>query len=156
MIYWNGGVYPYYYAGPLFTGFVDPWLFGPDVYVYVNSYGGGYTAYGGDVPAPYRDYGMQPSNDEQVAQGQSPAPRAEYAPQSAAYAGAAAREDAVTVIFKDGRQPEQIHNYLLTSTTLTVLDARYRQIPLDDVNVAATEAANRAAGVDFRVPATMK
>jgi hypothetical protein len=63
-----------------------------------------------------------------------------------------APEQAVTVIFKDGRPSEQIHNYLLTSTTLTVLDPKYRVIPLDQINLAATEATNQADGIDFRVP----
>lgn len=160
--YWGGYgySYPYYYAGPIFTGYVDPWLFSPDDYGYGNgdaSYGG--YGYGGNVPAPYREYGTQPAAPDeypdQSTPAQSAAARPAYTPQSAppAYSSTAAPEDPVTVIFKDGRAPEQIHNYLLTSTTLTVLDAHYRQIPLDDVNIAATVAANRAAGVDFRVPA---
>jgi hypothetical protein len=172
--------YPYYYPGAIFTGYVDPWLFGPDDYGYDNSNGyaandgyGGYSGYGNDVPAPYRNYGQQPddsgnpyppeyrqqpypSDDEN----QQPPPQRPSSGRPA-YNGQGvtqgmsepAREDAVTVIFKDGRPAEQIHNYLLTSTTLTVLDAHRQQIPLDDVNLEATVAANRAAGVDFRVPA---
>jgi hypothetical protein len=34
-----------------------------------------------------------------------------------------------------------------------VYEPHYRQIPLEQVDVAATVAANREAGVDFRVPA---
>jgi hypothetical protein len=56
------------------------------------------------------------------------------------------------VIFRNGRAPEQIHNYLLTRTTLTVLDQPYRQIPLDQIDIAATVETNRKAGVDFSVP----
>jgi hypothetical protein len=165
--YWSGYGYgygyPYYYPGPIYAGDLDPWLFGPDDYDsdnsgYDNSGGyaanGGYAGYGGDVPAPYRDYGQQPyapeGYDDSQAEPQRSSGRPDYGGQGEM--SEPAREDAVTVIFKDGRPSEQIHNYLLTSTTLTVLDARHRQIPLDDVNVEATVAANRAAGVDFRVP----
>jgi hypothetical protein len=63
-----------------------------------------------------------------------------------------APQQAVTLIFNDGRPSEQIHNYLLTATTLTVLDQKYREIPLGQINLAATEETNRAAGIDFHVP----
>jgi hypothetical protein len=178
--YYGGGFagYPYYYPGPIFTGYVDPWLFGPDDYNNSGGYGD-YGNYGGDVPAPYRDYGMQPypaqdygtdayppqayppqaypPQEGYARPGPYPSPGSAYAQPRPPYQAPAASssprpENAVKVIFKDGRPPEEIHNYLLTSTTLTVLDSNYRQIPLDEVNLAATEAANRAAGIDFHVP----
>lgn len=164
-VYWGGSVYPYYpwfYTGPIFTGYVDPWLFGPHDY-----YGYGY---GDDVPAPYRDYGMQDSQPypAEYYQGnpalpaQDSASRQPYAGQPSeaetpavvsAASPSALPERPVTLIFNDGRPPVQIHNYLITASTLTVLDAQYREIPLDKINVAATQQANRSAGVDFRVPA---
>ncbi len=61
-------------------------------------------------------------------------------------------EDATTIVFKDGRPSEQIHNYALTRTTLFVLDQQRRDIPLDEVDMAATEKANRAAGIRFQIP----
>jgi hypothetical protein len=73
-----------------------------------------------------------------------------YAP-SAAGSGAAAGEQAVTLIFKDGRT-EQVHNYVLTQTAIFVGDARGATIPLDQVDLPATEKANQDAGVDFRLP----
>ena len=164
-VYYGGYVYPYYpwfYTGPIFTGYVDPWLFGPEDY-YGSGYSDGY-GYGGDVPAPYRDYGMQdsqpypseyyqsnPATPQQDQQPQQDDPHQAQAP-PAASPGSAGNSRPVTLIFNDGRPPVQIHNYLLTGSTLTVLDAQYREIPLDKINVAATEQANRAAGVDFRVP----
>jgi hypothetical protein len=60
--------------------------------------------------------------------------------------------DAVTLVFKDGRPPETIHNYALTRTTLYVTDGRHRQIPVADLDLAATEKANREAGVMFQLP----
>ena len=65
---------------------------------------------------------------------------------------AALDSPSVTVIFKDGRPEEHIHDYLLTADTLTVFEPHYRQIPLDQVNLAATQATNLEAGVEFRVP----
>lgn len=60
--------------------------------------------------------------------------------------------DAVTLVFKDGRPPETIHNYALTRSTLYVTDGRRREIPVADLDLAATEKANREAGVSFELP----
>lgn len=164
--YWYGYGYPYYY-GPVFTGYVDPWLFAPDDYGYDNSgyaandgYGG--YGYGDDVPAPYRNYGQQPNqpedNDEQSTAPQAPSGRPAYNGDEggSGTTAAAARENTITIIFKDGRPPEHVQNYLLTSSTLTVLDTHYHQIPLADVDIAATQEASRAAGVDFHVPPALQ
>jgi hypothetical protein len=63
--------------------------------------------------------------------------------------------DAVTLVYKDGRS-EQIHNYLLSRTMLSVWDRdrdrRYRNIPLEQLNLEATEKTNREAGIDFALP----
>jgi hypothetical protein len=61
-------------------------------------------------------------------------------------------EQAVTLVFKDGRPAEQIHNYILTRTTLFVLNQKQRDIPVDQLDLAATEKLNRTAGIDFRLP----
>jgi len=61
-------------------------------------------------------------------------------------------EDAVTLIFKDGRSPEQIHNYALTRTMLYVRDQHKRDIPVADLDLAATAKANQNAGVEFQLP----
>jgi hypothetical protein len=61
----------------------------------------------------------------------------------------------LTLIFKDGRDPVKIANYMMTATVLTDLDPQhYEKIPLDQIDVAATQRANTAAGVDFQVPAS--
>jgi hypothetical protein len=65
-------------------------------------------------------------------------------------------EDAVTLVFKDGRPPDQIHNYVLTRTTLYVRDQHHRDIPLDQLDLAATQKVNREAGVDFQLPEAPK
>jgi hypothetical protein len=67
-------------------------------------------------------------------------------------AAAPADEEAVTLIFKDGRPPEQIHNYILTPTTLYVGDQYRRAIPTDQLDLVATAGVNQLLGVDFQVP----
>ena len=66
------------------------------------------------------------------------------------------RAEAVTLVFKDGRPSEQIHNYILTQTTLYVRDQHPRDIPTDQLDLIATAKVNQAAGVDFQVPSTLQ
>jgi len=58
----------------------------------------------------------------------------------------------VTIIFKDGRPPEQIHNYILTRDILYVGDRHHSDIPVDQLDLTATARVNRDAGVDFHFP----
>lgn len=60
--------------------------------------------------------------------------------------------ETLTLIFKDGSAPEQIHNYILTRTKLLVLDQQRRDIPIDRIDLQATAKINRDAGVEFRLP----
>jgi hypothetical protein len=63
----------------------------------------------------------------------------------------------LTVFFKSGRDPMKIQNYLITTKVLTDLDSEhYEQIPLDEINLAATQNFNRVAGVDFQVPLSVR
>lgn len=88
-------------------------------------------------PAPY-----QP----QQAQDVPPPPPAPFDPTPQA---------AITLVYKDGHS-QQIHNYAMTKTTLYVLDdaasGRRPQIALDQIDLPATEKANRESGVDFVAP----
>ncbi len=81
-------------------------------------------------------------------------PRIPYQPSAAPaqLAPTPESEQAVTLIFKDGRQPEQIHNYVLTRSTVFVQDNQRREIPTDQLDLAATAKANQDAGVDFSLP----
>jgi len=80
-------------------------------------------------------------------------PQARYAAPPARPAPAPLREeDAVTIVFKDGRPSEQIRNYASTRTALYVTTDRVRTIPMDDIDLAATEKANQKAGVEFELP----
>lgn len=58
----------------------------------------------------------------------------------------------VTVVFNNGQPPALVYNYMLTPTTLYVLDGYRYAVPLAAVDVAATDRVNRMAGVDFHLP----
>lgn len=97
-----------------------------------------YPAPGYSAPG-YAPYAPQPA---------PAAPQMQYVPGSS---------DTVTLIFKDGRPPEQIQNYLATRSTLTILDnGRRREIALTDLDIPATIKANRETGVDFELPAASR
>lgn len=62
-------------------------------------------------------------------------------------------EEPLTLIFKGGRAPAKMQNYMVDAKGVTDLDQRqYEKIPLDQIDIAATEQVNRSHGVDFRVP----
>ncbi len=94
--------------------------------------------------------GAEPPDQDQ----EQPGPLAPYQPtyETARPAPTQSSEEAVTLIFKDGRPPEQIHNYLLTRTTLFVGDQGRHAIPTDQLDLVATAKANHDAGVDFQLP----
>jgi hypothetical protein len=100
-------------------------------------------------PAPQGAYAypaVPPGYGAYVPQPAPAAPQMQYVPGSAS---------TVILIYKDGRPPEQIQNYLATRSTLTVLDGgRRREIPIADLNLPATISANRQTGVDFQLPTT--
>ncbi len=59
---------------------------------------------------------------------------------------------AITVVFKDGRPPVRVYNYVLTPSTLYVLDGYRFAVPLQSIDIGATDQVNRQAGVDFHLP----
>jgi hypothetical protein len=120
-----------------------PWLGGYDPYLF----GSGDESDAGNAQAV-----AQPDYGQQTADQSEPAPRIPYQPSAEPLRAAPASEEAVTLVFKDGRPPEQIHNYLLTRTTLYVQDQHRRSIPVDQIDIAATEKTNKDSGVDFQVP----
>ena len=103
----------------------------------------------------YAGYDTGPEPMQEPSYPQAPAANARMP--RPAYTGsipAPEPEQAITVIFKNGsRAPESIQNYLMNSKTLTDLDRQhYEQIPLDQIDIAATEKTNRAHGLEFQVP----
>jgi hypothetical protein len=129
-------------------------------YGYASPYGSGYfghSGYGegaGYGAASQANYPVSDPGGYQAA----PVDQSAVAPENEAYRSAyrvsvpPPPEEQVTLVFNDGRPPEEIHNYILTRSMLTVLDGRRRDIPVDQLDLAATEKANRAAGVDFQLP----
>jgi hypothetical protein len=106
---------------------------------------GGYAA--GSPPPGYAVGYAAPS-----AQGYRPAYQSGSAAATVVPVAPAADEDTVTLVFKDGRPPEHIHNYAMTRTTLYVQDEHHQEIPMNELDLPATEKANREVGVSFEVP----
>ena len=90
-------------------------------------------------PAPGEPYAQQPSALHRAPYGEAQSLQPVF-------------EDPVTLVFKDGRPPEQIRNYLMTTNTLTVLDQHRRDIPVDQIDLKATAEVNLQAGVEFSLP----
>ena len=128
--------------------------------------GQGYAAQadgGEEPPVPYLSGGSEGGNEygmsdtqaaAPISRGSSVAQRSSVAKPAAVAQASLYDDQAVTLIFKDGRAPETIHNYALTRKTLYVTDARPREIPVAALDLAATEKVNRAAGVRFQLPVT--
>jgi hypothetical protein len=139
--------------------------------LYANSwellpYDSGYSDFAGDssddyavqrggepnnVPAPPPDTGYRPEYSGDAGQ-PWPAQTTDVAPPPAPIAP----EPGLTLIFKDGHT-QTIHNYVLTSSDLVILDeassGRQQRIPLDTLDLSATEKAAQQAGLDFTPPA---
>jgi hypothetical protein len=134
------------YLGYPYDGYYDDGFYGDDDDSGYDA-GNGPVDYSGATPENYVE---QPSAQYQ------PAPEEPAQPSTAAFAQTVSPtlydSAAVTLVFKDGRPPEKIHNYALTRTTLYVTDTHHREIPVADLDLAATEKANRVAGVSFQLP----
>jgi hypothetical protein len=159
---WNNGRYrgPYVYS---YGAYPFPNVVG---YPFGYGYGDGSflddADYGYDQESAYptpsqqepyaapENYGPPPFSGPNEEPGDSSRP----AYQDSGLSEPAPMQPATALIFQDGRPTEQVHNYVLTKTTLYDLDAgNHRDIPLADLNLPATIAANRSAGVDFSLPA---
>jgi hypothetical protein len=135
-----GTVIPYAYPG-----WVGPYQLG---------YGDTTSTDDSAAPPNQNAEGPAGESDAPPVEAWQPPPRVPYQPPAdlPSAAPAQASEEAVTIIFKDGRQPEQIHNYILTRETLFVGDSSHREIPTDQLDLTATAKVNQDAGIDFRLP----
>lgn len=107
---------------------------------------------GGSFGGAYGQSGEQPPPWPEPPPSQT-APESHFSVSGQSAAIAPPLEGPLKVIFKGARAPETMQNFMLTSKALTDLDAdHYEQIPLDQIDMAATVSANRASGLDFRVP----
>ena len=105
----------------------------------------------------YGGYDAQPEaqQDPGYATGQpAQVPMARPSYQGSQPSSVSVPEEPLTVMFRNGRAPATMQNYMLNGSTLTDLDRQhYEQIPLNQIDVAATQQANRARGLDFKIPA---
>jgi len=99
------------------------------------------------------------SGDQGQRSGQGPEYRSKDVPPPPPSASEPLPLAALTLIFKDGHS-QQIHNYAMTRTKIYVLDdaaaGRTLEIPLNTIDLQATEETNRQAGVDFSIPVSVK
>ena len=148
---WAG--YPYWpWWGWNYPFLFNDWDYNDD---YDSQPAGNYAAsqYPEYMPGPYDE--APPDQPEPQEPSYTPWPYSSPAPSASQPAPAALPSEApVTLVFKDGRPNEQIHNYMLTSKTLSVLDQHRRDIPVDQLDLVATARVNREAGVDFSLPAS--
>jgi hypothetical protein len=163
------------YTGGSYTG--GSWRYR---HPYISPYRQGYAYGAGGWVTPYYlgdpDYGYDSGDNGDVQTSQNASPEGygqspydqepppypsylSYPQAPAAAPGAvspAVSEDAVTLIFKDGRPPEQIRNFILTPGTLYVGGDHRREISVDQIDLAATAKVNRDAGVEFQLPAASR
>jgi len=144
--------YPYLFApgggwiGPGYLGYPDALdddsdqsqAANPDSGGYDNGYDG--NGYGSD------NGGMEPPRWPALG------PYAPSTNQAQPSTASSQGQQAVTLVFNDGRAPLKIYNYLLTPTTLFVQDGNNREIPLSQLDMTATAKANEDAGVEFKLP----
>ena len=152
--------------------YVDPFAFG-NAWDWNNDSD---TAQQAQPAAPGPDYGSQsPYGGGPYDQGYGAPPRPPYSPeanypypppqqqngpaaQSPAVQSVAAPDDGldhppVTLVFNDGRPPMQVHSYVLTDSSVFVAEhGHQRVIPIAELDLPATIAQNREAGVDFTLP----
>ncbi len=142
---------PYGVLGYGIAGYAAPGWIGPGYLGYSDDNGSADTQ--PQPPPPSDAYDQQPDQQEPPPW---PLGGASVAAANSAEASRQAEppapEDAVTLIFKDGRPPEQIHNYIVTRGTLYIGDQHRREVPVDDIDLTATAKVNRDAGVDFHIP----
>jgi hypothetical protein len=139
---------PYLYANR-YLGY--PWLF---PFGYGLPFGDNYSADDSVAQAP-PDFSNEPpaAAPPETAAYDAPSFRPLYRPQPAEAPVPA--QPVTTLVFNDGRTPLEVHNYALTGRTLYALDGETRQeIPLSDLDLAATIDANRKTGVDFALPSS--
>jgi hypothetical protein len=136
----------YVNAYPLWLGYGYPYDLDPGFFDWGDT-----DASGSDQGEAYDQGGPPPPYPAAYPDEDYGAPSEQSAP--AAPITASAPEQGLTVIFKDGRAPVKVQNYMMTASVLTDLDPQhYEKIPLDRVDVDATQRVNSAAGVEFQIP----
>jgi hypothetical protein len=140
--YWPGYGYPY---------LLDPNFYNLGLYDWGDSDNS--AADGGTTDQAYDPNGPAPLYPAPYPDQRPSYSNAAPSEQLAASAAPSEPEQLLTVIFKNGRAPIEVKNYMMTAKVLTDLDSEhYEQIPLDQIDLAATKRFNTFAGVDFQIP----
>jgi hypothetical protein len=109
--------------------------------------------YPGANQGSYSDQGYAPPRRAPYNPGAYPSTQNNASAQSAPAQSNGLDHPAVTLVFNDGRPPMQVHSYVLTSSSVLIAESgRQRVIPVTDLDLPATVAQNREAGVDFKLP----
>lgn len=154
--------YRYQHRRPYVSPYGSRFIYGISGYgvpgPYIQDYPDGYD-YDAAPAAPdsnYQGFETLPPYPEQPAEAPGVYPAASARPQTASELtnSGLTNEDGVTLVFKDGRPPVQIHDYVLTRNTVYVWDRHQRVIPIDQLDMVATAKANSDAGIDFALPET--
>lgn len=154
----------YTYIYPAWPGYTYPYLIDPGFYDWGDSDDSAYEqgSASPNYPAPYPEQGYGapegfPPQSESEELPPPSGPRQQFTTAGSTTPYPSPFEQSLTVIFKGGRAPATMQNYMMTTTVLTDLDSHhYEQIPLDQIDVAATQRANRANGVDFQIPSASR
>jgi hypothetical protein len=136
---WVGPGYLDDSSSPVDAGAANYATSGAGTQPYTSPDGSGYP--GGYGPPPVEQASVPPNSYPSPAYTPQPPP---------------VDEESVTLVFKDGRAAEQIHNYILTPKTLFVQDEHHRIIPVDQLDLAATAKVNLDKGVVFQLPEARK
>ena len=149
--------YRYEHRRPYISPYGSRFVYGISGYgvpgPYILDYPDGYD-YDAAPAAPdnnYQENDTLPPYPAQPPDGPGVYPQAALAPQ---IAPALTNEDGVTLVFKDGRPPVQIHDYVLPRNVVYVWDRHQRVIPIEQLDMVATAKANSDAGIDFALPET--
>jgi hypothetical protein len=144
---WFGYGYPVYYSG-----YYDPLLWGSasSYYAYDNS--NAYGAYYDQTQQLQRQINrledeVDRLHDEQYAQPATPPPAA-----TPPFPAKPEPASLTVLIFKDQHR-EEVKNYAVVGRTVWIFsEQRARKIPLDQLDIPATQQANDERGLDFRIP----
>jgi hypothetical protein len=147
----------YLYNYPTWAGYGYPYVVDPGFYDWgdFDNSENDQSSATPEYPTSYPDYGyVAPGETPQGIPREVPSWNSQW--QQPAAAGATALpmgEQPLTVIFKTGRAPVKMQNYMMTAKVLTDLDSQhYEQIPLDQIDFAATQRVNGSTGVGFQIP----
>ena len=130
-----------------------PWDVGSSDFIDAGDNGGSDGQQQADPECAVQENGYRP---EYEGAAEPPYPYPQAVAENQPVSAPVAPEPALTLVFNDGHQ-ETIHNYVLTSGDVIVLDqaasGRQTRIPLSSIDLTATQQAAQQAGLEFIPPA---